>query len=73
MKTSKQLLFFILLPLLMCCESNKDARDREICALYEADKIDAVEALENLGLKPNTNGRRFEPIQTFCAQLNPYL
>jgi hypothetical protein len=49
------------------CDS-QGARDQQTCALYNADKIDAVEALERLGLQPNENGQRFEPVETTCAK-----
>ncbi len=67
MKTSKQLLAFTLITLLVSCDS-QGARDQKVCALYNADKIDAVEALERLGLQANENGQRFEPVETTCAQ-----
>ena len=63
----KQLLPLILTSLLMSCGS-QGARDQQTCALYNADKIDAVEALDRLGLQPNENGQRFEPVETTCAQ-----
>ena len=66
MKTLKRLLPFALIVLLMSCDS-QGAREQQTCALYNADKIDAVEALERLGLQPNKNGRRFEPVETACA------
>ena len=52
---------------LMSCNS-QGAREQQTCALYNADKIDAVEALERLGLQPNKNGQRFEPVETACSQ-----
>ena len=67
MKTSKRLLLLTLIALLASCNS-QGARDKQTCALYNADKIDAVEALERLGLKANENGQRFEPVATTCAQ-----
>jgi len=50
MKTSKRLLLLTLIALLASCNS-QGARDKQTCALYNADKIDAVEALERLGLQ----------------------
>ena len=67
MKTSKRQLLLTLIALLASCNS-QGARDKQTCALYNADKIDAVEALERLGLKANENGQRFEPVATTCAQ-----
>ena len=57
---------------LVSCDS-QGAREQQTCALYNADKIDAVEALERLGLQPNKNGRRFEPVETACTQSRPSL
>ncbi len=51
----------------MSCTSKEDGK-QQTCNLYNADKIDAVEALERLGLQPNTNGQRFKPVETTCAQ-----
>lgn len=67
MKTSRKLLLLTLITLLVSCDS-QGARDQQTCALYNADKIDAVEALERLGLQPNENGQRFEPVETTCAK-----
>ena len=67
MKTSIKLLLLTLITLLVSCDS-QGARDQQTCALYNADKIDAVEALERLGLQPNENGQRFEPVETTCAK-----
>jgi hypothetical protein len=67
MKTSKRLLLLTLIALLASCNS-QGARDKQTCALYNADKIDAVEALERLGVQANENGQRFEPVETTCAQ-----
>jgi hypothetical protein len=67
MKTSIKLLPLTLITLLASCDSQR-ARDQQTCALYNADKIDAVEALERLGLQPNENGQRFEPVETTCAK-----
>lgn len=67
MKTSKRLPLLTLIALLASCNS-QGARDKQTCALYNADKIDAVEALERLGLQANENGQRFEPVETTCAQ-----
>jgi len=66
MKTKEQLLAITFIALLMSCDS-QGAKEEQTCALYNADKIDAVEALERLGLQPNKNGRRFEPVETACA------
>ena len=66
MKTSKRLLLLTLIALLASCNS-QGARDKQTCALYNADKIDVVEALERLGLQANENGQRFEPVETACA------
>ncbi|AKN61094.1 hypothetical protein WB44_08265 [Synechococcus sp. WH 8020] len=65
MKTLKRLLPFALIALLMSCDS-QGARDQQTCALYNADQIDAVEALKRLGLQPK-NGQRFEPVERACA------
>jgi len=51
---------------LVSCNA-KEAKDQQTCSLYNSDKIDAVEALERLGLQPNKNGQRFEPVETTCA------
>ena len=67
MKTSRKLLLLTLITLLVSCDT-QGARDQQTCALYNADKIDAVEALERLGLQANENGQRFEPVETTCAQ-----
>ena len=67
MKTKEQLLAITFIALLMSCDS-QGAKEEQTCALYNADKIDAVEALERLGLQPNKNGQRFEPVETACAQ-----
>ena len=67
MKTLKKLLLLTLITLLASCDSKGD-RDQQTCSLYNADKIDAVEALERLGLQPNENGQRFEPVETTCAK-----
>ena len=67
MKTSKRLLLLTLIALLESCNS-QGARDKQTCALYNADKIDAVEALARLGLQANEHGQRFEPVATPCAQ-----
>lgn len=68
MKTTERLLAITFMAFLMSCDS-QGAREQQqqTCALYNADKIDAVEALERLGLQPNKNGRRFEPVETACA------
>ena len=66
MKISKRLLPFTLFVFLVSCNA-KEAKDQQTCSLYNADKIDAVEALERLGLQPNKNGQRFEPVETTCA------
>ncbi len=66
MKTLKRLLPFALIALLMSCDS-QGARDQQTCALYNADQIDAVEALKRLGLQPKENGQRFEPVERACA------
>lgn len=66
MKTSKRLLPFTLFVFLVSCNA-KEAKEQQTCSLYNADKIDAVEALERLGLQPNKNGQRFEPVETTCA------
>ena len=66
MKTAERLLAITIMAFLMSCNS-QGAREQQTCALYNADKIDAVEALERLGLQPNKNGRRFEPVETACA------
>ena len=66
MKTKEQLLAITFIALLMSCDS-QGAKEEQTCALYNADKIDAVEALERLGLQPNKNGQRFEPVETACA------
>ena len=66
MKTLKRLLPFALIALLMSCDS-QGARDQQTCALYNADQIDAVEALKRLGLQPKKNGQRFEPVERACA------
>ena len=66
MKISKQLLPLTLFVFLVSCNA-KEAKDQQTCSLYNADKIDAVEALERLGLQPNKNGQRFEPVETTCA------
>ena len=66
MKTLKGLLPFALIALLMSCDS-QGARDQQTCALYNADQIDAVEALKRLGLQPKENGQRFEPVERACA------
>ena len=55
------------MALLMSCDSH-GSREQQTCSLYNADKIDAVEALERLGLQPNKNGQRFEPVETACSQ-----
>ena len=70
MKIANRLLALTLIALLGACES-EDAKKQRACDLYNADKIDAVEALERLGLKPNENGQRFEPVETACAQPKP--
>ena len=67
MKTSRKLLLLTLITLLVSCDT-QGARDQQTCALYNADKIDAVEALERLGLQPNRNEQRFEPVETTCAK-----
>ena len=72
MKTKEQLLAITFIALLMSCES-QGAKEEQTCALYNADKIDAVEALERLGLQPNKNGQRFEPVETACTQSRPSL
>ena len=72
MKTTEQLLALTLMALLVSCDS-QGAREQQTCALYNSDKIDAVEALERLGLQPNENGQRFEPVETTCAQSRPSL
>ena len=72
MKTKEQLLAITFIALLMSCDS-QGAKEEQTCALYNADKIDAVEALERLGLQPNKNGRRFEPVETACTQSRPSL
>ena len=66
MKTLKRLLPFALIALLMSCDS-QGARDQQTCALYNADQIDALEALKRLGLQPKENGQRFEPVERACA------
>ena len=66
MKISKYLLPFTLFVFLVSCNA-KEAKDQQTCSLYNADKIDAIEALERLGLQPNKNGQRFEPVETTCA------
>ena len=66
MKTSQRLLPFAFIALLVSCDS-QGARDQQTCALYNADQIDAVEALERLGLQPNENGQRFEPVERACT------
>jgi len=66
MKTSRKLLLLTLITLLVSCDS-QGAKDQQTCALYNSDKIDVVEALERLGLQPNENGQRFEPVETTCA------
>jgi hypothetical protein len=66
MKTTERLLAITIMAFLMSCNS-QGAIEQQTCALYNADKIDAVEALERLGLQPNKNGRRFEPVETACA------
>ena len=71
MKTSKRLVLLTLIALLASCNS-QGARDKQTCALYNADKIDAVEALERLGLQANENGQRFEPVETTCAQTRQF-
>ena len=71
MKTKEQLLAITFIALLMSCDS-QGAKEEQTCALYNADKIDAVEALERLGLQPNTNGQRFEPVETACDQFRPF-
>ena len=67
MKTTARLLAITFMAFLMSCDS-QGAKEEQTCALYNADKIDAVEALERLGLQPNKNGQRFEPVETACAQ-----
>ena len=67
MNTSKHFLPLTLIALMASCDS-QGARDQQTCALYNADKIDAVEALERLRLQANENGERFEPVETTCAQ-----
>ena len=67
MKTSKQFLPLTLIALLVSCDF-QGARDQKACTLYNADKIDAVEALKRLGLQANENGQRFEAVETSCAQ-----
>ncbi len=67
MKASKLLLCLSIFLLIASCES-KGSRDKKICALYEEDKIDAVKALDSLGLKPNENGGRFKPVELFCGK-----
>ena len=67
MKIANRLLALTLIALLGACES-EDAKNQRACDLYNADKIDAVEALERLGLQANENGQRFEPVETTCAQ-----
>ncbi len=59
-----------MVTLLMSCNSKKDNK-QQTCNLYNTDKIDAVEALERLGLQPNKNGKRFKPVETACAQSEP--
>lgn len=67
MKASKQLLPLTLISFLMSCNAQA-AKDQQTCSLYNTDQIDAVEALERLGLLANENGQRFEPVETTCAQ-----
>ena len=67
MKTTERLLAITFMAFLVSCDS-QGARDQQTCALYNADQIDAVEALERLGLQANENGQRFEPVETTCAQ-----
>ena len=55
------------LGILASCDF-QGARDQKACTLYNADKIDAVEALKRLGLQANENGQRFEAVETTCAQ-----
>ena len=71
MKTKEQLLAITFIALLMSCDS-QGAKEEQTCALYNADKIDAVEALERLGLQPNKNGQRFEPVEIACDQFRPF-
>ena len=71
MKTKEQLLAITFIALLMSCDS-QGTKEEQACALYNADKIDAVEALERLGLQPNKNGQRFEPVETACDQFRPF-
>ncbi len=59
-----------LITLLMSCDTDENNK-RRTCDLYNADQIDAVKALEQLGLQPNTNGQRFEPVETACTQSKP--
>ena len=72
MKPTNRLLALTLITFLASCDS-QEARDQQTCALYNTDKIDAVEALERLGLQPNKDGQRFQPVETACAQSRPFL
>ena len=67
MKTTNRLLVLTLIAFLASCDS-QETRDQQTCALYNTDKIDAVEALDRIGLQPNKNGQRFGPVETTCAQ-----
>ena len=67
MKTTNRLLALTLIAFLASCDS-QETRDQQTCALYNTDKIDAVEALDRIGLQPNKNGHRFQPVEIACAQ-----
>ncbi len=59
---------YAVLPLLALasCDS-KQTDQKKTCALYDQDKIDAVEALIRLDLQANENGGRFEPVERLCS------